>query len=339
MTSVPQQYTLRIQPQSFQKIKLQRYNFQQSLSEALLELSLEKQASIKEKYTTLIDLYSSALKLQILDTTELILQDAIQVYKKKISAGSVDDIAILTDIETDMFDIQIKKLDINSVINEKLNLITQWLDQPTQSINFSKIISIENIHKEITKGDQDNANSNIDLLLKEKKIESSLMKKKMIQVENRNIINNFQLRYTDSVSRGDADYKQWSAGISFNIPFPNENKLKVQNAHLDYLESIKNYEKEKEKTNKELKLLMYKISSNIILQKQYQALISDFNQKYSITDLTNNGYKDIKTLYKMRIKSIDLDNKKIAIQNEILNLWIEYCDKKGDLSFKNCLEN
>jgi hypothetical protein len=338
LTSVPRQYTLKFQPQNFGKIRLQRQNYHQMMSQAQTELTLEKIAPLKDKYTALLDLNFANERLKYIDTLSMVLNDAITVYKKHIAAGNVDDIGILTDLESDLVDLRIKKLESESTILEKMILINEWTDGMNQNVSFSKVSSMEMILASLAIHTSSTPNSNIALIKKEQSIVSSLMKKKMIQSDNRTLINYYQFRYADSVSRGETDYKQWSAGISINIPFPNENKLKIQNAHLDYLDAIKDFEKEKEKLHKELFGIESKLVSKINQFSEFEKIIKEYNQNYNITDYTSVGYKDLKTLYRMKIRSIEQWAKSINYHEEVLNLWVDYCEKKGILSLRNWIE-
>lgn len=332
----PHSYQLRFKNNS---IGMMRAQYKSSLVRKEIEqveYDLINQSGYADRYFILLDLYFLERKEQLINELGRVLQDKKNYFIKEVSLGINPKVEDILEIDEDIIKNETEKLIIQEELKASKNGLSGITGKSIERVNFNDFISLENA--------QANASGiiqNIDesTLLRKRKMEIALneWKRKSVIRSNYNLLNFWSVEYQDSLRKNDLLETRISFGLALNIPVPNSNKIKIQQAKLDVLEAEKKYEEEKLKLARVLEGLKAKLKrewSATQIQKKQQ---EEFNKLYDFQKIADKTATTPYFLYK--IKTIDL-KKQLEIENSLskyFKTYIELMDQLGVLYKKNCL--
>ncbi len=300
------------------------------------EYDLINQSGYADRYYLLADLFFFERKEQLLNALGRVLQDKKNYFIKEVSIGTNTKVEDILEIDEDIFKNETEKLIVQEELKTAKNRLSDMMGKSIENVNFNDFISPENAEANVSEMIQSTDES---ILLRKRKMEIELneWKRKSIIRSSYNLLNFWSLEYQDSLRKNDLLETRISFGLALNIPVPNSNKIKMQQAKLDVLEAEKKYEEEKIKVAKTLEGLKVKLKrdwSAAAIQKKQQ---EEFNKLYDVQKITEKVATNPYFLYKIR--TIDL-KKQLEIENSLskyFKTYIELMDQLGILYKKNCL--
>lgn len=338
---IPHSYAIRFRNNSIAAIVAQRKMHKPTLLVEESENMIVYHEELKLRYEGLIEYYFAIIKERRLDTLKLLLEDKKSLIYKQIELGLNNKIEDIIDIEDDHQKIQseweenlLKKIEWSKTLRI-------WLKDSAANpqIDFSNIISIDKILAQTSLGSTTNPVENPSILKRQGQIEINTLKEQVLRRNHYNILNFWQISYQDSLKKNDLFDTRISFGVGLNIPFPNSDRLKIQNAHLDRLDAERKYQLEKEKFESEIELSYIKLNTIIQNYTAYKKQIEEFNLKFSAKVMKEKGNTDPLLLLKLKLietrKSIAL----AELEYKLLKSYIQWLSKQYKLDEKNYLIN
>lgn len=333
----PHSYQLRFRNNS---IAMMRSQYKGSLVRKQIEnieYDILSQTGFKERYNLLIDLYFQQRKDSMLLELNKVLKDKKNYFVKELSLGLSNKVEDILEIDEDIL-----KTEAEMLINKEDQKLTQaLLDEllgKNTTINFGDFISAEKAQIS-TEGMTQNIDESALLRKRKMEVELNEWKRKSSIRSNYNLLNFWSVEYQDSLKKNDLLETRISFGLAINIPVPNSNKIKIQNAKLEVLEAEKKYEADKIKLTKnihEAKIRVKKEWNTISAQKLH---LEEFLKIYDMNKLNQQAGMNPYLLYK--IKTIEL-KKKLDIESNTaksIKAYIDLMDQMGELGKRNCLSN
>lgn len=332
----PHSYQLRFKNNS---IAMMRAQYKSSIVRKEIEQAeydLINQTGYADRYALLADLFFLERKEQLLSDLGKVLKDKKNYFVKEVTAGTNVKVEDILEIDEDILKNETEILIAQEELKTAKNVLSALMGKTIEKVNFNDFISMEQAQANVA-GMTQNLDESVLLRKRKMEIELNEWKRKSAIRSNYNLLNFWSVEYQDSLKKNDLLETRISFGLAINIPVPNSNKIKIQNAKLDVLEAEKKYEEDKLKLSKGLESLKAKFKrewSSITIQKRQH---EEFTKLYDIDKMKDKTAISPYFLYK--IKTIDL-KKKLEIENSVsksFKTYIELMDQLGVLYKKNCL--
>ncbi|MBK7958070.1 MAG: TolC family protein [Bacteroidetes bacterium] len=338
---MPHSYALRFRNNSIAAIVAQRKMLKPTMQIEESENTIVYHEELKLRYEGLVEYYFTHIKEKQLDTLKQLIEDKKALVYKQIELGINNKIEDIIEIEEDNQKIQ-SELEENQLKKiEWSKTMKYWLKDSSASpnIDFSNIISIDKIRAHTRLGSTADLVENPSILKRRGQIEVNAIKEQVIRRSHYNILNFWQISYQDSLKKNDLFDTRIAFGVGLNIPFPNSDRLKIQNAHLDRLDAERKYQLEKDKFETEIELSLIKLNTLIQNHTAFKKQMDEFNAKFSAKTMKEKGNTDPLLLLKLKLietrKSIAL----AELEYKLMKSYVQWLSKQYKLDEKNYLIN
>lgn len=338
---MPHSYALRFRNNSIAAIVAQRKMLKPTMQIEESENTIVYHDELKLRYEGLVEYYYTNIKEKQLDTLKQLVEDKKALVYKQIELGinnKIEDIIEIEEdnqkIQTELEENQLKKIEWSKTMK-------YWLKDSSASpkIDFSNIISIDKIRIHTSLGSTADLVENPSILKRRGQIEVNAIKEQVIRRSHYNILNFWQISYQDSLKKNDLFDTRIAFGVGLNIPFPNSDRLKIQNAHLDRLDAERKYQLEKDKFETEIELSLIKLNTLIQNHTAFKKQMDEFNAKFSAKTMKEKGNTDPLLLLKLKLietrKSIAL----AELEYKLMKSYVQWLSKQYKLDEKNYLIN
>lgn len=339
ITNVPNSYQVSMRNNSIPMMHAQQESVKVMKALEQVEYDLMKQSDFVEKYQLLTDIYFRQQKIKHLEQLKNALTDEKNYFSKSIEInGDVSKLIHIVGLEDDIL-----KAEGNiNTFKEELNILkdrlSKLINKEIGDINTEAYIDAD---KAYLQAEQLSNESNETLILKKRKMEVQLndWKRKMALREQFRLIDNFGFLYQDSIKKNDIFQQRVSFFLKINLPLPNTNKIKRQNAQLDVLEAEKKVEWEKRRLNVSIGMAKDQMKKDWIGYQTAASLAKKFQQDYNIEQLNKSSAPEPRLLFK--VKSIQLQrNLNVEESREkFMKTYIKFLEEMGELGHKNYLSN
>lgn len=337
LTNIPLSYQFSMRNNSIPMMHAQQESVKALKKLEGVEYDLLMQNDYAEKYQLLTEIYFREQKLFLQEQLKQLLMDEKAYHEKAVGInGDVSKIVHIIGVEDDVL-----KAEGNiNLYREEIKLLQTRLGQLIQKQNIEvNTTGFIEAQTAFLQAEQLSAEANETLILKKRKMEVEISdwKRKMALREQFRIIDNFGFMYQDSIRKNDVFQQRVSFFLKLNLPLPNTNKIKRQNAKLDVLEAEKKYEIEKTKLKVSIGSAKDQMKKEWLGYQTAMAQSSKFEQEYNLEKMYKSGTPEPRLLFKVR--TIQLQ-RKIAVEEsreKFMKAYIKYLEQMGELGHKNYL--
>ena len=262
------------------------------------------------------------------------MTDEKNYFSKSIEInGDVSKLIHIVGLEDDILKAEGNINTFKAELNILKDRLSKLINKEIGDINTEAYIDAD---KAYLQAEQLSNESNETLILKKRKMEVQLndWKRKMALREQFRVIDNFGFLYQDSIRKSDIFQQRVSFFVKVNLPLPNTNKIKRQNAQAE-----KKVEWEKRRLNVSIGMAKDQMKKDWIGYQTAMSLAKKFQQDYNIEQLNKSSASEPRLLFK--VKSIQLQrNLNVEESREkFMKTYIKFLEEMGELGHKNYLSN